>query len=114
LKVKASNNCGSSSNYVANIILNNCPRVAGKEAAFNLHPNPATNQVLITWNNGREEDVRISCIDILGKTVISEQILSGSGAQQLLLNTGALSSGVYIIRLQAGEETVQSKKLVIE
>lgn len=115
LKVNAGNSCGSSSNQVSNIILNNCPRMASTaEEGFTLYPNPAGEEVMITWNNVYEEKVVISCIDILGQVVLTQSIHSGSGEQQLLLNTSTLAAGVYVIRLQTGEENVMSRRLVVE
>ncbi len=82
LKVKASNNCGSSSNYIANIILNNCPRVASAGAAgFTLAPNPANDEVIIGWEGTSEQTTQISCINVLGQTALPLQSCRGSGVQ---------------------------------
>jgi hypothetical protein len=84
------------------------------EAPF---PNPFNASTTLRFTLDRTEEVRLDVFDVLGRRV--NTLSSGvhtSGAYSILWNgeaeSGALSSGVYFIRLTAGERQ-RSAKLVL-
>ncbi|MBK9402188.1 MAG: T9SS type A sorting domain-containing protein [Bacteroidetes bacterium] len=114
LKVRAVNNCGQSTNRSVNINLQACPREGlNNWKDINLYPNPASDEVTISWYNVYEEKVVISCIDILGQVVLTQSIQSGSGEQQYTVNTSGLADGVYIVKVMRGDGVVGSRRLII-
>jgi hypothetical protein len=88
------------------------------EDKFNMlvFPNPSVNQVSVNYLLQSTTNVKISIIDIVGKTVanVSDQ-KETSGTHQKLINTDDynLSKGVYFLNLQANDYT-EVKKIVVE
>ncbi|MBK9402190.1 MAG: T9SS type A sorting domain-containing protein [Bacteroidetes bacterium] len=80
---------------------------------YQLYPNPANEVVNIIWESTFEERVEISCIDVLGKTVIAQGVQVGNGDQNYKLNCSNLAAGVYIVRVSVADGVVVSKRLVV-
>ncbi|MEO9531220.1 MAG: T9SS type A sorting domain-containing protein [Crocinitomicaceae bacterium] len=85
------------------------------ENNFNLsvYPNPANDQVNLSFNLANNEKVAYFVTDITGKVIysVSETELQ-SGAQKFTIDTNNLTDGVYFINLQIGGKNI-TKKLVI-
>lgn len=73
---------------------------------FSIFPNPAKGTVTISSN--LEENTRLGIYDITGKLMHSNTISFGNNR----LNIGALSSGVYLMRVSTSTKTV-TKKLIV-
>lgn len=76
-------------------------------------PNPFNPEMRIQYSLPRKGDVRIDVFDISGKLV--DKVFSGyqsAGSYQVHWNAAHFPSGVYIIRIQAGE-IVLSKKCAL-
>jgi hypothetical protein len=74
---------------------------------FALYPNPVTNNNLTITSNSAEVK-NVSIFNVLGKNVLSRSV-SGNKAE---INTGSLSSGIYIIKVQEGLNTATSKLVI--
>lgn len=71
--------------------------------AVKIFPNPATDQVAITWNDAfslADADVVINIVSITGQRVMT-QTVNGS-AKQAILNLPHLSPGVYYCIIRSG------------
>ena len=79
------------------------------ETGFDIYPNPASSEVMITFKNPFHEfSVRIS--DLKGSSLIyMEESLSGG--KQFHLSIADLSPGIYILQIQS-KNTLLTKKLV--
>ena len=54
-------------------------------------------------------DVSVSVMDINGKLISTEKLVVDSGFNRYELNTANLESGIYVIQLTAGANTVTQK-----
>ncbi|MFN0187063.1 MAG: T9SS type A sorting domain-containing protein [Bacteroidia bacterium] len=114
LKVKASNACGTSSNKTLNITMLSCPRLGqDKIAEILLYPNPVKDELTLSWFTNAEEDLQVTCIDILGQQLMSKNYESEEVAAGIKINTSNFSNGVYFIRVVQGE-IVRTRKFVVK
>lgn len=86
--------------------------VSKTEFTFNLFPNPANNEVNLTFNLAETSDVTIRVIDVQGKEMFKSVYNKQAGANDVLLNTSELKSGVYFVELINGTSAT-TKQIVI-
>jgi hypothetical protein len=67
-------------------------------------PVSANSDLIVTLPN--QMNVRMEFMDILGHIISSDEKMFQAGINKLPINSSALSSGIYICRLQAGGEVV--------
>jgi PKD repeat protein len=81
-----------------------CSNVNAEEL-FWLHPYPlpAEEELHVDWVAKEETDVHIKLVDALGKEVSFIKGQSAVGLNQVILPTGQLKKGIYILILQAGK-----------
>ncbi len=77
--------------------------------SLELFPNPANNELNISFSQQVNDHIRISLTDLLGREVAVIADKNAQGDIHLQYNTSALPRGMYFIRLQAGTETVTRK-----
>jgi len=75
---------------------------------FILYPNPAIDQVTITFKN--EGLFALECYDLLGK-LVQKEMITNSGQ---VINISSLKSGMYLYRIKDGIKTIQIGKLIRE
>lgn len=74
--------------------------------AVHIYPNPTTGTVHI---NGLEEvssEIQYQVTDIYGRVLESNRLTDNT------INLGAYATGVYIVRLQAGNQTIKTEKII--
>ena len=80
--------------------------VAGiDEAAFtavNLYPNPADEELNISFHAINNEKMSIVLTDLTGKTIQTTTIQANEGENLVLLNTSDFAKGVYFVNLLSG------------
>lgn len=76
------------------------------------YPNPAGNEATITFTTPRVEEVEFKVFNMLGALVHNETILSESGVNDIKLNTGRLSAGMYVYTVSNGSKTFTKKMTV--
>jgi len=69
--------------------------------SLNAWPNPATNEIRVSWDATKANMQQISIYDLHGKEVLSTSVLRGANGMNL--NTEKLSSGIYLIRANSAE-----------
>lgn len=81
-----------------------------KSDATNLSvgPNPASSQVRIANNNGRDAYVRATVHDLSGKMVAEKNLNSHSD----LIDISSLIPGIYVIRAESKSGSIFSQKIV--
>lgn len=67
----------------------------------NIYPNPVNNEFRVTGFNGL---ATISIVDLNGKVMLSKQIINTEN-----ITVGTLSKGIYIVRIQTNEGTIERK-----
>ncbi|WP_340102515.1 T9SS type A sorting domain-containing protein [Rhodohalobacter sp. 8-1] len=86
---------------------------------FELHqnfPNPFNPSTIITYRLPKMSRVRLSVFNVTGRKVarLVEDKIHAKGIYNVNFNAGALASGVYIYRLEAGGVSQTRKLLVIK
>ncbi len=74
--------------------------------SISMWPNPVANQLNITNTSNFEGDVSVKLYDLSGRLVNSNQNTAGNTIQ---IDTSVLSSGVYLVNITDGQNTVQKK-----
>ncbi len=70
------------------------------EQSLFIYPNPASDKATLQFNLPSSGKVDIRVIDALGREVMtSSENYRNSGMQQVMINTGGLSAGVYTVQL---------------
>jgi len=80
---------------------------------FNLYPNPANDEVTISFSTMDEGSYSIKLIDMLGREVKSETDKATNGDNAHILNLDGMAKGVYTVILQKGDN-ISKAKLVVE
>ncbi|MCF8235033.1 MAG: T9SS type A sorting domain-containing protein [Bacteroidales bacterium] len=80
---------------------------------INLYPNPCHGIINLDINASVNDPVRIMVMDLLGQTFVDETFITKSGLNNKRINISDLSSGIYLIRLEKGEETY-SQKIILD
>jgi len=82
------------------------------DAPINLQilPNLVEHEMTVIYSSKEMNDTELHIIDINGK-ILRQHIQSGMGTQQVRMNVGELTSGIYFMRLVSGD-TVITKKFV--
>lgn len=79
------------------------------------YPNPFNEQTIINFKLPLTTNVKLELFNIRGQLI--EEILSktlNSGSHQVQITAGDLASGIYILKLQAGEQTRLRRILLIK
>lgn len=94
------------------VIQVNIADVASNQSKFDVYPNPAQDVCTVHFMLKKNAAVKISVVDITGKTIFSEAQTRTAGEQVLTLTTSDFSNGIYFIKLECnGASSVQ--KLLI-
>jgi aminopeptidase N len=92
------------------------PRVPGRLTLEQNYPNPFNGTTVIRFSigDGRGSRVRLAVHDVLGREVAVLYDAHGTaGEQHISFDASALSSGVYLYTLQAGESRISRPMLLI-
>ncbi|MBX7052159.1 MAG: endonuclease [Flavobacteriales bacterium] len=71
-------------------------------------PNPAQDQVMISVESDRETIGQIMITDMMGRAVLSQNLVVQTGYNPLLLDLNGLSNGTYLIVYHDGVNTVHN------
>ncbi|MCZ8196338.1 MAG: PQQ-dependent sugar dehydrogenase [Flavobacterium sp.] len=80
-----------------------------EKAGYSIFPNPANNEFFIKNSNGFS-NLKVTVFDISGKMLLSQSIENESNK----IATSALSSGMYLVKLEDKSGAFYTTKLVIE
>lgn len=80
---------------------------------FVMHPNPATSEVYLQFQNAPETDLEIEITNTIGQTVFKSSALRVDTNKTAVLNVSSYSSGLYFISIKQGERT-EIKKLIVK
>ncbi len=82
------------------------------ELKFDLSPNPANSQVLVSLSFSQNTDVELTLINILGRAVQKQQ-LNNVLNEQVTLNLSDLAAGTYLVNLKSAEGQF-TRKLIVQ
>jgi len=78
--------------------------------ALNIFPNPAADQVSISFNVGEASDVLVEVLDMTGKVIETVSNDSQvSGLQNSMVDVANYAAGMYLINIETKEGSVQRK-----
>ncbi|MFI5221671.1 MAG: PKD domain-containing protein [Bacteroidia bacterium] len=77
-----------------------------------LFPNPANNEVTISMNSQKSQDLNIKIYDMLGRVCTVDQIKSANGFVSKNISLSQLSKGIYFVEISAGDEKTVTKLLI--
>jgi hypothetical protein len=78
-----------------------------------VYPNPTRDRVQVVYQTGAPMDVRVTLYDVLGRRVLTAQDgLVTAGEHAAVIETGAFSSGIYLLRVEAGD-VVETRRLTV-
>ncbi len=85
----------------------------GDAIVSRLYPNPATNQITITFNSDKSQSAQIEVITLNGKRQKVMQVVLTPGINTQIIALNNLVSGSYVVRMtSAGGEILLSEKLL--
>jgi uncharacterized repeat protein (TIGR01451 family) len=76
-----------------------------------LYPNPTKSLLNVSLKDTNESLAKITIYDMIGKTI---QTVSGNSLQQIAINVGNLSTGVYMIEITTDSNLKQTRKFIVE
>ena len=77
-----------------------------------VYPNPASNDVFISFDNQSGNAMSIELVDQLGRVVYSTSEIQIIGFNTIALNSSNVSDGMYSVRLQSGNNSI-TKRIII-
>jgi photosystem II stability/assembly factor-like uncharacterized protein len=84
----------------------------GNDLQFSVYPNPVVNQLWIEVSKPGNDPVRVTIHDILGKTLVEQDMRFTNVIKTNSLDLSNMANGIYMIRLNQGDQSF-TKKLVI-
>ena len=82
-------------------------------ASVKLFPNPTSNSATLLYNSSFANSISLQITDVNGKVYLDKRISIGKGENNIPLNTSGYPKGLYLVRIDDGDDT-QTEKLIIE
>ncbi len=82
------------------------------ENSLSIYPNPNNGEFNINFN-ASSNDVNVEVFDVRGRSVFKRMFDNGPGEFDETINLGSVNSGVYLLNINDGGNTV-TKKIVVE
>ncbi|MBK7762603.1 MAG: T9SS type A sorting domain-containing protein [Bacteroidetes bacterium] len=83
-----------------------------KDASLTIYPNPSNDYLNLDFTLTKVSDVTINLTDMSGKSVYNNNLSQLNGNQGLVINTSALSNGIYTLSLKTAEGTITRKAVI--
>ena len=80
---------------------------------FTLYPNPNNGNFSLTFEGVSGADGQVSVLDLNGKTIANQSFTATEGENTIRMNLEGVTSGIYLVRFQAGD-VVKTQKIVVE
>ena len=81
---------------------------ASSSYSLTVYPNPIRDRGEVAWRAPRGEEVDLRVLDLQGKELLSDRLIS-EGDGVLSLDASDLSSGVYIVELRSGDQILTQR-----
>jgi PKD repeat protein len=109
---------GDNNLYIDDLLVTGTPLGVGELSRANLEfsvsPNPTSGNAFVSFSTAENTDVQMHVLNNLGQEVMTiEKNSLPSGSHEFSINTSQLTSGVYFVRLQAGD-AADAKKLIVQ
>jgi hypothetical protein len=87
-------------------------QVGNELVKYRVYPNPAKDNLFIHIGVSQEAEFEIQLIDAEGKIVSREEMIFSKDKQDLMLNTAAISQGLYLVNIKPLNGGVQTVKVM--
>ncbi len=79
---------------------------------FSIYPNPAHDFVQIVSKGGSAEELSVSLMDIGGRVLVKEQLITENGQANFRFGETRLSNGLYFMKIESKEGVTISRILI--
>ncbi len=119
--VKASNACGASrnANYTG-ISVTSCARTDASSNALAsgvklaAYPNPAKDQMWISFESGLEGKATINIVSVTGQTIYTKAVNLNEGINEFEVELAGISNGMYFLNLSSSTEVLDIIRIIKE
>jgi len=80
--------------------------------SISVYPNPVTENLMIQLNSSVSISASIVVKDILGKTIVGENVQLSKGTNAVSFDLSSLIAGVYLVKIDSGTSQI-TKKIVV-
>ncbi len=80
----------------------------------NIYPNPANNQISLSYTFDKVENVRIQITDLSGKKMYDKSMFSTIGIQTKTLDVSNISNGIYNINISSNSTNYNQRLVIIK
>jgi PKD repeat protein len=88
--------------------------VSGAFDSYSVFPNPTSDLVNIAFTLNSSNLVSVQLLDIAGKLLQATELTKYNvGSSQITLGTSELPQGMYFVRINSGESTVNSRLVIV-
>ena len=77
-----------------------------------MYPNPATNNVNVTFSSEESANAVLSVMNLMGQTVYTENVNIQEGYNMVNLSVNNFRSGVYMVNIKTNKGTSTQKLIV--
>jgi serine protease len=84
------------------------------ETITGIFPNPANETVQVTFNTNAASPATVVISDMTGRQVMSEQRSAVAGVNQHSIDVSGLAAGVYLVRVDCGENGGKAVRLIVQ
>lgn len=82
-------------------------------AFFPIFPNPANDEIIVSWELNQQARVMLSITDAMGRMTLNLPMgMQDSGVWTKNVQTASLSEGVYYVTLRADDQVITKQILV--
>ncbi|MCB2211573.1 T9SS type A sorting domain-containing protein [bacterium] len=80
---------------------------------LNVHPNPFNEQVSVTVKDPSARALTVTLYDLLGRQTLQRELSASSGIRTLTIDASSLASGIYVLNVSTGGESLASRRVVL-
>ena len=80
----------------------------------NVYPNPTKDLLNIEFNSSDVNNISISILNNLSQQIVIDNENNFSGSYKKSFNINSLSKGVYTLKIEAGEKTINKKVVILK
>jgi hypothetical protein len=116
ISVRANNGCGSSPvSARSGISIISCARLDEASALqLQVYPNPASDRTHLVFQVEKESEFALRITDASGRVVLAQTGNALSGRNELDLDIGIVSKGIYFIELRTASESAAMRLVVMD
>ena len=82
------------------------------KASVKVFPNPNNGDFSLSYTLNEAQEVSLFVVDITGQVILSQDIVATSGENNHQLNLNKAAAGIYFVRLQTADGSVNTRMIV--